>query len=222
MMLNRLKYVEKVARLGFDVIEIAAHHLNGYSEAHIAEIGRSARANGIAIMGGWVRRPRSTSPRPTPPSARRGGLFRGDPRQYRRARSLRPLRRPPFLPADRLFQPVDKPGDRARGVEGISSLADFAANHGVNLCLEVLNRFENHVLNTAEEGVAFVREVGKPNVKVHLDTFHMNIEEDSFAKAIHTAGSLLGHFQTGENDRRVPGKGRPLARDRNGVARNRL
>ena len=105
-------------------------------------------------------------------------------------------------------KPVDKAADRARGLEGISSLADFAADRGVNLCLEVLNRFENHVLNTAEEGVAFVREVGKPNVKVHLDTFHMNIEEDSFAGAIRTAGPLLGHFHIGENNRRVPGKGR--------------
>ena len=105
-------------------------------------------------------------------------------------------------------KPVDKAGDRARGLEGISSLADFAANLGIDLCLEVLNRFENHVLNTAEEGVAFVREIAKPNVKVMLDTFHMNIEEDSFGKAIRTAGPLLGHFHTGENNRRVPGKGR--------------
>jgi D-psicose/D-tagatose/L-ribulose 3-epimerase len=105
-------------------------------------------------------------------------------------------------------KPVDKAGDRARGLEGISSLADLAGDLGIDLCLEVLNRFENHVLNTAEEGVAFVREVGKPNVKVMLDTFHMNIEEDSFGKAIRTAGPLLGHFHTGENNRRVPGKGR--------------
>src|SRR6202142_1216505 len=47
-----LKYVEKVAKLGFDVIEIAAHHLNSYSAAHITEVGRSARANGIAITAG--------------------------------------------------------------------------------------------------------------------------------------------------------------------------
>jgi D-psicose/D-tagatose/L-ribulose 3-epimerase len=71
----------------------------------------------------------------------------------------------------------------------------------------VLNRFENHVLNTAEERAAFVREIGKPNVKVMLDTFHMNIEEDSFSKAIRTAGPLLGRFRTGEKNRRVPGKG---------------
>jgi D-psicose/D-tagatose/L-ribulose 3-epimerase len=41
-----------------------------------------------------------------------------------------------------------------------------------------------------------------------LDTFHMNIEEDSFGAAIRAAGPLLGHFHTGENNRRVPGKGR--------------
>jgi D-psicose/D-tagatose/L-ribulose 3-epimerase len=41
-----------------------------------------------------------------------------------------------------------------------------------------------------------------------LDTFHMNIEEDSFGQAIRTAGPLLGHFHTGEANRRVPGKGR--------------
>ena len=105
-------------------------------------------------------------------------------------------------------KPVDKIGDRARGIEGIAGIADFANDLGINLCMEVLNRFENHVLNTAAEGVAFVKEVGKPNVKVMLDTFHMNIEEDSIGGAIRTAGSLLGHLHTGECNRRVPGKGR--------------
>src|SRR3984885_11651680 len=47
-----LKYVEKVAKLDFDVIEIAAHHLNSYSPAHIAEVGRSARDNGVTITAG--------------------------------------------------------------------------------------------------------------------------------------------------------------------------
>lgn len=79
--------------------------------------------------------------------------------------------------------------------------------------MEVLNRFENHVLNTAKEGAAFVRQVRQlepraNNVKVMLDTFHMNIEEQSFGDAIRAAGSLLGHFHTGECNRMVPGQGR--------------
>ena len=178
-----LKYVEKVARLGFDVLEIAAHHLNNYSPAHIDEVARAAiRKAGRAFFEETLRNLAKLDIHII------GGALHS------------------YWPID-YSRPVDKIGDRARGLEGIYNLADFANDLGVNLCLEVLNRFENHVLNTAEEGVAFVREVGKPNVKVMLDTFHMNIEEDSFGAAIRAAGPLLGHFHTGENNRRVPGKG---------------
>lgn len=53
--------------------------------------------------------------------------------------------------------------------------------------MEVINRFETHILNTSEEGVEFVKEVDKDNVKVMLDTFHMNIEEVSIGDAIRHA-----------------------------------
>ena len=89
----------------------------------------------------------------------------------------------------------------------MQDIAPIAKQYDINLGMEVLNRFENHILNTAEEGVAFVKEVGMDNVKVMLDTFHMNIEESSIGDAIRTAGSLLGHFHTGECNRMVPGKG---------------
>jgi D-psicose/D-tagatose/L-ribulose 3-epimerase len=193
-----LKYVEKVARLGFDVIEIAAHHLNSYSPAHLAEVGRAAKANAIAITAGLGPSPEKNLSSPDPALRKAGRAFFEETLANLAKLDIRIIGGAlhSYWPID-YSKPVDKAGDRARGLEGISSLADFAANLGVDLCLEVLNRFENHVLNTAEEGVAFVREVGKPNVKVMLDTFHMNIEEDSF-----------GHFHTGENNRRVPGKGR--------------
>ena len=93
-------------------------------------------------------------------------------------------------------------------MENVYEIAKVAEDCGVNFCLEVLNRFENHMLNTAEEGVEFVKQVGHPSVKVMLDTFHMNIEEESIGGAIRTAGPYLGHFHTGECNRMVPGKGR--------------
>jgi D-psicose/D-tagatose/L-ribulose 3-epimerase len=203
-----LKYVEKVAKLGFDIIEIAAHHLNGYSQAHIAEVDRAARDNGLAVTAGLGPSPQKNLSSADPAIRKAGRAFFEETLTNIAKLDCHVLcgALHSYWPID-YSKPVDKTGDRARGVEGIASLADFAADHGVTLCLEVLNRFENHVLNTAEEGVAFVREVGKPNVKVHLDTFHMNIEEDTFGKAIRTAGPLLGHFHTGENNRRVPGKG---------------
>ena len=55
--------------------------------------------------------------------------------------------------------------------------------------------------------MAYCEAVGKPNVMVHLDTYHMLLEEDSFTEAIHTAGKRLGHVHVGENNRRLPGQG---------------
>jgi len=73
--------------------------------------------------------------------------------------------------------------------------------------VEVVNRFEQFIMNTAREGVDYVASVGSPNLKVLLDTFHMNIEENSIPEAIETAGSHLGHLHLGENNRRPPGTG---------------
>lgn len=84
-------------------------------------------------------------------------------------------------------------------------LADLAADHGITLCMEALNRFEGYMINTADECLAYVRAVNRPNVKVMLDTFHMNIEEDSLTDAIRKSGPLLGHFHVGEANRRCPG-----------------
>jgi len=59
-------------------------------------------------------------------------------------------------------------------------------------------------MNTAEEAVRFVDEVDRPAVRILLDTFHMNIEEDYIPDAIHTAGKYLAHFHVGENNRKLP------------------
>ena len=112
-----------------------------------------------------------------------------------------------YWPVD-YSKPIDKPGDWARSVKGVREIGKVAQDCGVAYCLEVLNRFEGYLLNTAAEGVKFVKEVDVPAVKVMLDTFHMNIEEDSIGGAIRSTKGLLGHFHTGECNRRVPGRGR--------------
>jgi len=73
--------------------------------------------------------------------------------------------------------------------------------------VEVVNRFEQFIMNTAQEGVDYIASVGSPNLKILLDTFHMNIEENSIPDAIETAGPYLGHIHLGENNRRPPGTG---------------
>ncbi len=202
-------YIEKVAKLGFDIIEVAAHHINEYSDAELATIRQSARDNGIMLTAGiGPSKTKNLSSEDASVRAAGKAFFERTLSNVAKL-DIRTIGGAlhSYWPID-YSHPVDKAGDYARGVEGINGIADFANDLGINLCIEVLNRFENHVLNTAAEGVAFVKDVGKNNVKVMLDTFHMNIEEDSFGEAIRTAGPLLGHFHTGESNRRVPGKGR--------------
>ncbi len=91
-------------------------------------------------------------------------------------------------------------------VKSMKELAKTAEDLGITYLLEVVNRFETTVMNTAEEGRAFIEEVGSPNCKLLLDTFHMNIEETSFKNAILTAGDRLGYMHFGECDRRLPSK----------------
>ncbi|MDM9625030.1 sugar phosphate isomerase/epimerase family protein [Rhizobium sp. S152] len=202
-------YVEKVAKLGFDVIEVAAHHINSYSDAELVAIRQASKDNGIILTAGIGPTKQKNLSSPDADVRKAGKAFFEQTLTNVAKLDIKSIGGAlhSYWPVD-YTQPVDKIGDRARGVEGIHGIADFANNLGINLCIEVLNRFENHVLNTAAEGVAFVQDVGKSNVKVMLDTFHMNIEEDSFGDAIRTAGPFLGHFHTGENNRRVPGTGR--------------
>ncbi|MFW6181881.1 MAG: sugar phosphate isomerase/epimerase family protein [Spirochaetota bacterium] len=94
-----------------------------------------------------------------------------------------------------------------RAVDSFRQTARHAGERGITLAVEPLNRFETFFLNTAADAVRFCREVGEPNVKVHLDTYHMIREETSFYRAIVDTGPFLGYFHACENDRGTPGTG---------------
>ncbi len=93
-------------------------------------------------------------------------------------------------------------------LSSVRQVTKAAEDNHVVLCMEIVNRFEQFLLNTAAEGVDYCRALNHPNVKLLLDTFHMNIEEDSIASAIETAGDYLGHVHLGENHRMPPGCGK--------------
>ena len=92
-------------------------------------------------------------------------------------------------------------------VAGLRAAGERAARHGVTLAVELLNRFETHFLNTTADGLALIAAVGHPNVTLHLDTFHLNIEEQSVPGAITRAGGALTHLHAAENDRGIVGSG---------------
>lgn len=95
-----------------------------------------------------------------------------------------------------------------RSAQSLKQIMKVAETYDIKYCMEVVNRFEQYLLNTAEEAVKLAQMVNHPNLKLLLDTFHMNIEETSFVEAIHTAAPYLGHFHIGEANRRPPCAGR--------------
>jgi D-psicose/D-tagatose/L-ribulose 3-epimerase len=107
----------------------------------------------------------------------------------------------------RPLEPAERRSERNRAVEGLRELGAYAGERGVNLALEPLNRFENDMLNTAEQGLDLCAAVDLDNVGLLLDTFHMNVEEKQLGAAIRSAGDRLLHFHACENDRGTPGSG---------------
>jgi D-psicose/D-tagatose/L-ribulose 3-epimerase len=111
-------------------------------------------------------------------------------------------------PASMPIGEVDKRPYWERSITSLKEAVKVAEDNHVLFNIEVVNRFEQFLINTCDEALAYVQAVGSPNVKILLDTFHMNIEEDSISNAISKAGKYLGHVHIGENNRTPPGCGR--------------
>jgi D-psicose/D-tagatose/L-ribulose 3-epimerase len=202
-----LKYIKKVAGLGFDILEISCASIAEMKAAEIQELRAAAGDAGITLTGGYGPAPGEN-------------IASADPAVVRNCfdfwkRTFEVLNRLgitlvggglySYWPVD-FTKPFNKEEDLKRSIEGMQKLAPIAASYGITLGMESLNRFEGYLINTAEEALAYVKAVGRDNVKVMLDTFHMNIEEDSLTQAIRGAGSYLGHFHIGECNRRPPRK----------------
>ena len=102
-------------------------------------------------------------------------------------------------------QPTKRGWDNS--VAAIAETAEVAKAAGVDLVLEVVNRFETNLLNTTAQGLKFITDTGSDHVRLHLDTFHMNIEEANPAAAIRLAGDRIGYFHIGESNRGYLGDG---------------
>lgn len=204
------KYMDKVSALGFDVMEISCAALREVytTKEQLIELREYAKEKNLTLTAGYG---------PT----KAENLCSGDPEAVKRAMAFFKDLLPKLALMDikilggglYSYWPVDftlnndKEGDRARAVKNLKELSKTAEEYDVTLGMEVLNRYEGYILNTCDEAIDFVDEIGSSHVKIMLDTFHMNIEEDNIAAAIRKAGSRLGHLHLGEQNRMVPGKG---------------
>ncbi|WP_407169040.1 sugar phosphate isomerase/epimerase family protein [Bradyrhizobium sp. ORS 111] len=94
-----------------------------------------------------------------------------------------------------------------RSAHTLAAVAERAKRAGVSLNVELVNRFECNLLNTAAQGLAYIETSGSDNIFLHLDTFHMNIEEADVALAIRHARDKIGYVHIGESHRGYLGTG---------------
>ncbi|MGN6272711.1 MAG: sugar phosphate isomerase/epimerase family protein [Protaetiibacter sp.] len=89
----------------------------------------------------------------------------------------------------------------------IARVADHAAERGVRVAVEVVNRYETNILNTSRQALAYLAEIDRPNLGVHLDTYHMNIEESDMFAPVLDAAAALHYVHIGESHRGYLGTG---------------
>jgi D-psicose/D-tagatose/L-ribulose 3-epimerase len=195
-------HVDRAAALGFDGVEISLYTLR---DLDVRALRRRIEGAGLSVTcsTGLLHDTDVTS---DDPAVRRAGLER--------------LRRDIAMTAEvgsRVLCGVlyaawsrvaftDRPRAWQWSVDALRQAGEAAARAGVTLGLEALNRYETSLLNTAAQARALANEVGLPNVGVHLDTFHMNMEEQDMPAAIAAAGARLVHFHCADGDRGAPGR----------------
>jgi len=203
-------FVARVKKLGFDALEVNSGTVADMSPAERRRLRDAAARHEIELTA-CIGLPAKYDPAsPVHATRERGIAFLKRQAKALAATGIREVGGivysywPGTLPAGE----TDKRPYWDRSVKSMREVMKTAEDCGVIFHLEVVNRFEQYLMNTAAEAVRYVQEVGSPNCAVLLDTFHMNIEEDSFRGAIKTAGKHLGHVHIGETNRRAPGRGK--------------
>lgn len=195
--------VSKTAEAGFDLIEFPL--MNPF--AFDAKVARKALDdNGIAASGS-LGLSAATDVSSEDDSAVRAGrelLFRAvDVLAELGAKHLCGII---YSAMQKYVEPATEKG-LANSRSVIAEVAERARQADVSVSLEVTNRYESNVLNTARQAREFVRAIGHPNLGVHLDTYHMNIEEtDLFSPVIDTEEQLR-YVHVGESHRGYLGTG---------------
>ena len=201
-------YISKVKDLGFDILEISCAMLKNSKKEELLEMKKMAQDAGVELTAGYGPAADENLASSDGGTVTHAIAFFTDILKKLEILDIHTLGGGiySYWPVD-YSKPIDKAGDWERSIKNVRKVGKIAGECGVDYCLEVLNRFEGYLLNTCKECKDFVEQVDVPAVKIMLDTFHMNIEEDSMTEAILLAGDRLGHFHVGENNRRLPGKG---------------
>lgn len=205
---DHIKYINKVADIGFDILEFQAQALLDMSKERMTELRSAAEDRGIELTYslGLDQKYDISS---TDEQIRLGGI------EYLK----RIVERINFMGGS-IISGVsyagwgipegmgdDKSAYLENSIKSMRQVLKTAEDFSVTYCVEAVNRFEGILINTAEEALNYVNEFDSKNIGVLLDTYHMNIEENNIGDAIRLVGDRLYGFHTGENNRTPPGRG---------------
>ena len=196
--------VDRVAALGLDFLEIP---LMDVDDVHPGPIRRRLDAAGVDVVTSTVLS-ETTDITSTDPEVRASGVA-----YLRRCvdvtAELGATQFSGVIYAMHGKRPRERPAgkDWAWSAECLAATAEHAARLGIAIGIEPVNRYESALVNTCEQAVRLADMIGAPNVRIHLDTYHMNIEEGFVGQAIEQCGRHLGYFHIGESHRGYLGTG---------------
>ncbi len=201
------RIADKCKKAGFDVMEMGAGHLLDMSDTEISKLRDYCKELGLTISCN-LGPPRDKNIASKDADIRAAGIkFLIDILRQMDKLGSKVLIGALYNSWPGEFDDVDKEVRWNHSVNSMKEVAAVADELGIDLCLEVLNRFESPLVNDCDEGIKYCNEVGHKSCKLLLDTFHMNIEEDDLPAAFRKAGKLLGHVHVGEGNRKLPGMG---------------
>lgn len=195
--------IEQTKAAGFDLLELSLHDVENLDTAS-ARAALEANDLGIVCSRGLAFSADVSSD--DPEVVARGAKLLADSLEITHALGGTHFTGALYSALGKYSAPLSSAG-RANVVSVLTDLAAEAAGKGMTLGLEICNRYETNVINTAADALRLADDIGADNVLIHLDTYHMNIEEDDFFRPVLLVGDRLGYVHIGENHRGYLGSG---------------
>lgn len=201
-----IRQIDQVKRIGFDILEVAPAPLMKLSKDQRDEIAGHAKETGIELTFSVGLGKEYDLASPDAKVRKAGIQFTLDTFDIMQEMGSRMYSGVDIGAWNETytFGVLDKSAEWKRSIESVKEIMKSAEEKGITYAVEVVNRYESSLVNTAEEAMDYISRVDSPNCKILLDTYHMNIEEDSFEQAIKLVGDSLGHFHVGEPNRKPP------------------
>lgn len=198
----------KAKDMGFDLFELGADYIIEFDDAEAKRVKEEGERLGVSLVGSMGLPIGSDIGSPDAEERARGMKFLTECAKNMAKANIKHCSGLVHSAWNGKIKDLsEKPIYWENSVKSLKEVTKVYEDCGVIFNVEVVNRFENFLVNTCQEAINLIDEVGSEHLGIHLDTFHMNIEENSFAEAIALAGKRLNHFHIGENNRKMPGLG---------------